>query len=454
MAKKKLIWLVVVTVVLIAASVLIYPGRSDRQAQSSLFKSPALSEPEIYVDNGSQDRSEVGVLRSFGEGFSGVGYIDRTATNMFLDYNVTAFSFPPLYEIKKEAAGGEFSSNETKSCFGSVGQEMCLTIKNNKIYINEVVVPWPEELAKENILSVNARMLTGATQGKWIVGLVTGQGKDERGWVYFFNSREFTPLITKTTSAKIELKYGRVGGKIYFSDNLDDFLILYSGYDGRAFYYHDGALSDVSRFFGLRVTAGGFPAQIIRTSNARGSVFYICAQDYKKFKLIKLWSRRPGELSGALDFSFLLDVPESMTSGCRLDSGATTGSSAVKIDIGFKLKQGFENWSFIDKGFDNSRAWEVVSKNLTEGEDKKILSANFSQVTVYDDRASSTEKMAKFFLANRQGAWQEAEERNWYRFSQPTAELYWRAFFPAEAGDSNYSPWFDGMNELLYRTDK
>jgi len=451
MAKKKLIWLVVAVVVLVTASVLIFPGQGDRPDQSSLFKSPAQQEPEIYVETSLPDRRAEGILRSFGDGFSGLGYIDREATNMFLDYNTTAFSFPPLYEIKKEAHGGEFGSAEAKSCFGPVGRQKCLMVKNNKIYINEAVVPWPAELAKESILSVNTQKLTGAAPGKWIVGIVTGQGKDERGWVYFFNSREFTPLITKTTTAQLELKYGRTGGKIYFSDNLDDFLILYSGYDGRAFYYHDGALSDVSRFFGLRVTAGGFPAQIIRTANPRGSVFYICSQDYKKFKLMKLWSRRPGELSGALDFSFLLDVPDSTTSGCRIDSTATS-SSAVKIDIGFKLGKGREVWSLIDKGFDNSRDWEVVSNNLLSGGTQQVLAANFSQISLYDDRASSSP--AQLFLANGLGKWQEAGAHSWYRFSQPTAELYWRAVFPAEAGDSNYSPWFDSLNELLYRTNK
>lgn len=450
MAKKKFIWLVVVTAVVVTAIVLVFPGKGDHQDLSLLSKSPAQQEPEIYVETSLPDQRAAGVLRSFGDGFSGLGYIDREATNMFLDYNTTAFSFPPLYEIKKEAPGGEFGPAEAKSCFGAIGRQKCLTIKNNKIYINGSVVAWPEDLRQENILSVNAQKLTGAAPGKWIVGLVTGQGKDERGWVYFFNSREFTPLITKTTTAQLELKYGRPDGKIYFSDNLDDLLILYSGYDGRAFYYHEGALSDVSRFFGLRVTAGGFPAQIIRTANLRGSVFYICAQDYKKFKLIKLWSRRPGELSGALDFSFLLDVPDSTTSGCRLDSTATS-SSAVKIDIGFKLKKGFENWSFLDKGFDNSRAWEVVSNNLVAGGTQQVLTANFSQIALYDNRASSSP--AQLFLANEPGKWQEAGAHSWYRFSQPTGGLYWRAVFPAEAGDSNYSPWFDSLNELLYRTD-
>lgn len=449
MAKKKLLWLVVALAVTVTVIVLVFFRGPD--PGKILLHDLVTAKPVILVDPTFERTESVGILRSFGDGFSGLGYIDQAKTDMFLDYNVTGFSFPPVYELKKEISGDKVKRVSPNLCLGASGQQRCVEIKNNKFYVNNELIAWPEELVKEHILNVNVQILNGESESRWIVGIVTGAKADERGWVYFFNGLDFMPLITKATAEKIELKYNRLGGRIYFSDNLEDFLILYSGYDGRAFYYHAGELSDISRFFGLRITSGGFPAQIIRATNSRGSIFYICSDKTDKFRLVKLWSRRPGELIGAIDFSSLLNIPKSQTTGCRLDT-ANASTSPLKISFGFRLATSTEFWSFVDKGFDNSRDWQVVSKDLASGGKKKILAANFNKIAVYDDSASSTKPLVKLFLANRENNWQEAEVHSWYRFSEPAEQLYWRAVFSAESGDADYSPWFDHINELLYKT--
>ena len=450
MAKKKLLWLVVALAVTITVIILVFFRKPE--SQTSLLHDLVTAKPEILADPTFEKMESAGKLRSYGDGFSGLGYIDQTQTDMFLDYNVTGFSFPPVYELKKEsveAKGGKKAGSGL--CLGSGESQKCLKIKDNNLYLDGGLVAWPPELKSEHILSVNAAVLNNAAESKWIVGIVTGAKTDERGWVYFFNGLNFDPLITKTTAEKIEPQYNRLGGKIYFSDNLDDFLIYYSGYDGRAFYSHQGELTDVSRFFGLRVTSGGFPAQIVSTSNSRGSVFYVCSNNDTKFRLIKLWSRAPGELIGALDFSSLVNVPKSWTNGCRIDASATS-SQAIKVDFGFKLATSTETWSFLDRGFDSSHNWQIVSKDLAQGENKTIVAADFNKIALYDDSASSSAPVSELFLANRQNNWQEALPHNWYRFSEPTQELYWRAIFNPKAGDPDYSPWFDSINELLYKT--
>jgi hypothetical protein len=399
-----------------------------------------------------------GPIRSFGDNFSGLGYIDRNQTDLFLDYNVSAFSFPPLYQLKKEDSAFKVG-DDTNLCIGADVEKKCLVVKDNILYAGEKIIPWPLELRSEPILKVSLGLLSGAQEIRWIIGVVTGSDKDERGWVYFFNGQDFLPLITKTTKFKIEPKYNRLGGQIYFGGDLDDFLILYSGYDGRAFYYHQGNLSDVSQLFGLRVAAGGFPAEIIKTANSRGSVFYVCSKDADKFKLIKFWSRQPGELVGSLDFSYLLNEEKIKTTGCQLDKNnqAAATSSLTKIFLGFDKASSTETWIFLDRGFDNSRDRQVTSRDLGQGRTKKIVATIFNQLTVKTDAVESAgevspDQLVKFFLANNQDNWQEAVPYRWYEFNQPTESLYWRVVFFAEPGDADYSPWFDNINELLYKT--
>lgn len=451
MAKKKLLWLAIalaVTLTVIILVFLVFNKKSD--SGQGLLQRVATGKPAILADPTLENTQLTGIIRSFGDGFSGLGYINREKTDMFLDYNVTGFSFPPVYKIEQEKNSKNASRAEPNLCVGPVGGQRCLTLKNNKLYVSGQEIAWPEELLKEKILTVNVRVVNGNQGSRWIVGIVTGNKADERGWVYFFNSVSFEPLIAKNTALKIEPKYNRLGGKIYFNDSLDDLLILYSGYDGRAFYYHDGELSDVSRFFGLRVTNGGFPAQIIRTTNSRGSVFYVCSNNDKKFRLIKVWSLRPGELMGSLDLSYLLNIPGSKMIGCRIDKGGAAGQP-IRVGLSFRLATSTENWALVDSGFNNSQDWQVVSKNLTEGRNNEILGASFDQIAIYDDSASSSRPMSKLFLANSPDKWQEAEAYSWYRFSSSTKELYWRAVF-SPAQDNDYSPWFEGINNFVYKT--
>jgi hypothetical protein len=486
MTKKTYLWLAVALVVMVLAvfgAVKFF--RHNPGSLSALIKK---SPPTLVSSVASEPSGEpAGTFESFSDGFSGQGHIDLNQTDLYLDYNVTAFSFPPVYDLKKMttplvSSTPAISPANSKLCLGGGANALCLSRQANKLYLNNKVLAWPPELAQENILQVTAQLLSNARENRWIVGVVTGQAHDEQGWVYFFNGRDFSPVITATTTLQIKPLYDHLGGRIYFGGDLDDFLILYSAYDGRAFYYHNGSLSDVSRFFSLRVADGGFPAQILRTTNKRGSVFYICSQGTPKFKLLKLWSRQPGELIGALDFSYLLSGEGAPTVGCSFDTGGSlqlgfkatssvaTTSSAVATS---SAATSSEAWLFTDYGFDDSQARQVTSKDIWEVPGQDVLAAEFNRLSVYTDGMASSWSSAtttvvttttavtpaaapkyQLFLANQPNNWQEALPNNWYRFSQPTTSLYWRAVFPAEPGDSDYSPWFDSLNELLFKALK
>ena len=384
-------------------------------------------------------------LNSFGDHFSGLSYIDLSRLTMNWDKNTTAFTFPPLYNFEKISAGTNFADSENLTGFTPY-----LKVAGKELYYRDKKINLPFDLAAENILRINVNLI-----GKrWLIGIVTGHDYDERGWVYFYDGEKkiFTPLITKTSANRIEPRFSRLGGAIAFGGETDDFLIVYGGYDGRAFYYYKGVLSDVSRFFSLRVSDGGFMPQIVSAKNSRGTVFYLCSATENKPKFIKIWPQKSGELIGSLDFSPLIFTGSlsTVSTVCKIDTDSANG---LKVLLNFKKNDdfnsnnnNFETWRFNDNGFDNSRDREVVSFDLGQNRGKKITSAIISAIGIFSDPLT-----VELFFANANNNWQKISPSEWVVFKTPTNSLFWRATFKAEPSDSAYSPWFDHINSLDYK---
>jgi len=371
------------------------------------------------------------VLNSFGDHFSGVSFIDQTKSNMNLDANTTAFTFPPLYSFSKTESA---ASPDKKAA-------LKLKVVGKSLYYKGIKLKLPSELETENILNINVDLIGS----RFLVGIVTGQSYDEKVFVYFFDGQIFTPIITQTTPQKIELKFERSGGSVAFGGTEDNFLIVYGGYNGHIFYYYNGTLTDVSQFFGLRVTIGGFRPQIISRESSRGTLFYMCSQTEGKPKLVKLWSKNPGELMGALDFSPLL-FPNSF--GAVKATCAFDGAD-VLMTIN-KSEGATETWRFVDNGFDNSQDRQVVSTDIGQGRDNQISSAIISEIGLNSD-----ENKSEIFLSDlpAQTDWQVIKPNVWHTFEAPTTSLFWKVSFQSEPDSPDYSPWFDDINQLGYKTN-
>lgn len=381
--------------------------------------------------------TSIEAINSFGDHFSGLSYINESQTNMNWDENVTAFTFPPLYTFTK-TDNVSYNSSEVLSADNN------LQAINNSLYYRGKKMKLPPELNSENILNLSV----GLAGSRLLVGIVTGKNYDERGWVYSFDPRyqSFSPIITNTTSEKIEIKFKRTGGTIAFGGTDDNFLIVYGGYNGHALYYYQGALSDVSRFFGLRVSAEGFSPQIISRDNSRGTIFYICSRTEGKPKLIKFWPKRAGELMGSLDFSPLVFTGElaKASASCQIEG---TDVLVNLSDLGI--------WRFADAGFDNSLDRQVVSSDLGAGRGRKISSAVVAEIDLATDgikQNGEPNSRTELFMANRADDWQIIEPFIWRKFNEPTTSLFWKITFKAEPGYPDYSPWFDDINQLNYRT--
>ncbi len=437
--------------------------------------------PQTSLDSNNKNKqtekkkedSLTGVDRSFGDGFSSTAYIDENNTDLVLDYNVTAFSFLANYSLDQDlsADNTNIDSDDNKSCLQLSGQEFCLRLKNNKLYLNNKPLLLPSKLRDRHISKMNFKAFNKGSQAHWLLGFVTGLKEDEQVWVYIFDGHNFQPLITDSTKIIIKPKYHRAGGNVYFGGTLNDFLILYNAYNAHLIYYHNGVMQDVSKLFGLRVSDGGFPTQIIRTVNTRGSVFYICSRGGVKSSLIKIWSNEVGRLGGSIDFSPILAMFGGLeTGGCYLGSDSlkipSTKDSVkdyrnIKVFLRFGQNSDQQTWIFTDKGFDNSHDYSIVSKDLGKGRKRKILAAKINNMSVYTDLTGATEtvnyspQMLKLFFANKNKDynWREISPYSWYKFPSSTNSLYWKAVFKAKKGDRDYSPWFYALNDLLYKTD-
>jgi len=382
-------------------------------------------------------------LSSFGDSFSGLSYIDRTTTDLFWDENITAFTFPPVYEAVKQNdcsepfCGLSFESAEPASvCL----KNNCLhKTDDNRLLYNERELKLPPALAGQEISSLTIYAL----DDYWLIGLVTGPTEAERGWVYRFDGLAYSPLITDTTDSQILPRYQRGGGKIAFGGTADDFLVLYAGYDGRAFRFRGSAVEDVSKFFGLRVTGGGFRPQILKAGTGKDAVFYICSLTETKPKLIKIWSQDDLRSGGALDFSPLLfkDDWQPQQIICAFSDAAKN-----ELAIASKTNESSELYRVTDNGFDNSRARQATSINLNR-QDKETIKAAVLADFGLETATGSAGTTA--YLANSAGQFEIVQPYLWHNFEQAGAELYWRLVL-APADDNSHSPWFDHVNRLDY----
>ena len=88
-----------------------------------------------------------------------------------------------------------------------------------------------------------------------------------------------------------------------------------------------------------------------------------------------------------------------------------------------------------------------MSFDIGQNRDQKIKSAIISEFDLASD-AGTTE----LFFANQENKWQKVNPYVWQELSAPTKSLFWRATFKAESGSPDYSPWFDDINRLDYKT--
>ena len=388
------------------------PSSDNIATTTSETSTPADANPNIEQEKAvsaiETQTEKPAYSNTFSEPFFNAYFVDTANTDMVLDEAITAMTFKPLYELKYE-----------KNCSdNSCGLEKTTEDISSKIKI-------PAELAGKTIKNTSYNKL----ENNWIVGFVVSEGNQEMGYAYLYDGNSLKPLITNSTNQRMMTKYGYGGGSISAGGSDNQFIIFYSGYEGIAYLYNNGTWQDLSQYFGLRVTKNGFDAKIIKGGNGNNAVWYVCAEDGKKSKLIKLWQNNTSLIQGAIDLSSVLN---NQSSRCFYKS-----NREINIVSNSNLQV------FKDKGFDNSHIYYYQSNNINSYTGKKVIKIYFLSTSVNASNNSYT-----FFVSADKKNWQTVSEKETILDNKNLETAYLKAKF--SAGASEYSPWFGGLDNIFY----
>ena len=360
---------------------------------------------------------------------------------MYWDDSITAFTFPPVYELSKQSDCSVVDCGLSREMVDV--QSSCLApgcLKKNsetELLFNNKILKLPPVIQSKTILNINIFAL----KDYWLIGIVTGPKTAEQGWVYSFDGLAFSPLISDNSEYKIKARYQRGGGEIYFGGDDKDFLVLYVGYDAFAFRFREGKIEDISKYFGLRVSSGGFEAQILKLGQGASSIYYVCSLSDNKAKIIKIWSKDALNSGGALDFSTVFS--RSAFSPIKILCGISD-EAQKKLLVATRINDAYELWRFQDKGFDNSVTRQVTSINLKTDNQNMVKAAVISDFGLQSKLPS-----VSVYLANEPNSFEPVIPYLWHSFSLLGPDIYWRFVFQPEE-NAFYSPWFDHINRFSY----
>lgn len=376
------------------------------------------------------------IASSFGDSFSSLAWINSEETDLTFDSLTTSFYFPPKvsYTKIKDCSSPEECPIELNSpaCRGSE----CLEVRDGKLLLNGKKISWPNsEFSK-------ARVSVGILEKKWLVGAVIGDSKDEKIMVYSFDGKNFSPVLG--VDEIIKPQYEKAEGVISFGGVDNDFLVLYLGYSGLAYHVRGGSMENISQYFNIRVSEGGYPAKITRVADAADVFWYISSQKINKFKLIKLWQNGKDSIEGAADlFSHIFD---SWKPGLIDLSyiGKTSKGREFKINLDYGAEYPRVQGTLIDNGFDNSIDRKVHSNNLITSNNYLLgfvkaadirLNLGFGKNSSDDWRDYSS-----FQFSNNGSKWLDVSSGEEIVFpNKKGKELYWRATLK-KSNNKEYSP--------------
>ena len=403
-----------------------------------------------------------------GDHFSSFAYLDRNKTDMILDQSVSALVFPPIFSLEligdgsdllesNLAADDRWIFSEAKEFCALSPNNNCLEVRNEReVFYNGRKIDLPQGLNGERIKRIDSSFLSS----KFVLSfIVEAENNQERALAYFFDGRRYSPLITKDSSEKIISQHGRGNGIMVAGGSDDEFILFYNGYEARAYYYQAGKLSDISKFFGLRVSDGGFYPYIIKQGSGVNSLWYILSFSEKRPRLIKLWQNGSLAIQGAYDFSYIFKDFSS------LKLLAFRGNPDERGELEFIFGADENNrslslknpgtWLFKDGGFDNSKERRAFSLNLNDKRAyvKKAYIESISFSTGFGPGAENRNDASNlapeiYFLGSdmRKIPAQAGQEIS---FSPANREFYWEVVFKPGAS-SEYSPFFENISSLYY----
>ncbi len=210
-----------------------------------------------------------------------------------------------------------------------------------------------------------------------------------------------------------------------------------------AFRVRGNEIENVSHFFGLRITNGGFLAQIFKIGDGANANFYVCGLEKHKPLFLKIWSKDENNSGGAINLA-----NAAFKGAFRTDSilCAINNTNEKKIALASSKGEANELWIFQDLGFDISATRRVTSVNLNRKNHKIKAAVIVNQELNYLNDF-------QYYLANNENSFQAADPYLWQSFNQEGNFLYWRLEL-SPGNNPFYSPWFYNLNRLDYLFDQ
>jgi hypothetical protein len=401
------------------AAVISHPSTVEAIVPTETISAPPTTVHQVYSNVAS-------------EPFFSSYYIDSSVTDLRLDGKVTSLSFYPIYDLilEKDCSGPLCGLRDKgdPSCM----PHGCLTESDGQIYYNSQKIDLPGELQGKQIVNITFSPL----DTKWVIGIVVSVNGEEEGFAYLFDGTKLTLLINEGTQPKIMTKLGYSGGQITAGGGDNQFIVLYSGYQGIGYLYNNGSWQDLQTYFSLRVQNGGFKAKIIRGSAGKQAAWYVCSEDLAKPKLIKLWQNGTDNIQGAIDLSSIVEGGPAIC----------TPKSDREISIARNLSGSDNLYTFKDRGFDNSKTYHYQSSNLYNYQNKKILSVNIDTYTI-----NALPDSYYLMISEDKLDWQKFNGQDVFLKDAGLDTFYVKADF--KPGNAEYSPWFGGMDSISYRAE-
>ena len=363
--------------------------------------------------------------------FSGTGWIDQGKTTMYQDMLMTAFMLPPQFTFEKESfvSSANFIERNADGSDDRCIAHKCLTQKGNTLLFDGRSLKLPAEVQQGAVVSVSI----GSLSTGWPVGIVTKNGEDYSGWLFLFDGNSFRNIQREGR----EVFVSRYGGSIGFGGTDSDWMAVYGAYEGKGVRVKNGVIDDISRFFGIRVMAGGFDPEITRTEADNDTTWYVWNKAGMP-KLIKLFENGTGSIAGATDLSVKLSAIAPGVSAMRFAPSTTPHVLEAKAFDG-----GVEYWKFADQGFDNGSTREIVSASLTN----RILPVKIAVIPQVE--LSDAGNAVDFYLSNDGQDWSKVNIGDKVTFANQNGDkTFWRAVVHAPS-NRYQSPYF-GMIEINY----
>ena len=363
---------------------------------------------------------------SFGDTFSGRGWLQAEKTTLYHDTSITAFTFPPRVQLKPVEGRTPFSSSSVSLQGSQVSfciEISCLRNEANTLTIEENgtnrPLALPESVRSETVRAVSI----GRLKTKWMVGITVKTEGMYRGLVFSLSGETFTEVFNGETTPFVSPYSGALG----FGGDDRDWIAVYGGYKGMAVRVKSGEIINLSHFLGIRPMKDGFYPSVVRVPSRELTHWYLFSLSRANPRLIKLFENQEGDISGALDLTALLG----------LDRFESVALASERNRVFALTREGGreEMFELIDNGFEKTKKLEAASENINHYP-AEVRGVTLSPVLSRDGAET------QFSVSNDGIAWYTVFPEKPFIFPDAHGRsLFWRAEFTPR-GSVSLSPFF------------